>query len=712
MKIRKGTCPGGSVWAQMWPVHCRIPLTGAYDREGCGFAPCSIVLFCVNNQWVLQEKRIFAPLRYPVFRKKVVLSMAKSGAFPPETGLVNTLTAMHVRQLGMFMAAETKFIDMSNSVIRDRVEALLKWMKEEHFEAFIVPTIDPHNSEYTPVHWNVREWLTGFSGSAGTAVVCSGGEAALWTDSRYFLQAEEQLKDPPFVLMRDGLSGTSTVAEWLKGILPGGTVGYYGEMMTPELRNDLLSGLPDTFHCRTGETDPFRSIWADRPELPCAPLEIMPVSLAGTTAEEKLRHVFDVTHRECPYARYVMLNDLSEIAWALNLRGSDIEYNPVFMSYLIVGEHRALLCTDERRLTSEVKEYLDSIGVATACYYGWKDFMAEAGPEAVIALPATMNLSVISHCEACGVPYRMVPWHVPELRAVKTAEEQDGFRKAMERDGAAMVRFLRWLPEAVAKGGQTEYTIAEKLSELRTEESGFCGLSFATIAGYGPHGAIVHYEAAADSAAELRLEGLLLLDSGAQYDSGTTDITRTVALGPVTDEEKRVYTLVLKGHIALSRCRFPEGTTGIQLDLAARYAMWQEGYDFGHGTGHGVGHRLCVHEGPHQIRKNLRGCTVIPFRPGMTITNEPGIYVAGRFGVRIENTLLTVPAGTTDFGTFLAFEPLTLCPIDLKPVEISLLTAAERQWLNDYHATVRARLLPCLKDEADAEWLKTATLPI
>lgn len=599
------------------------------------------------------------------------------------------------------------------NTVATRVKQLQKWMEEERLDAFIVPTIDPHNSEYTPDHWKAREWLTGFDGSAGTAVVLAENGGALWTDSRYFLQAEEQLNGTPFELMRDGMPGTPSVAEWLRKNLPqGGNIGCYGEIMTQELADDLVGELGEEYQCVVTENDPFRAIWTDRPALPDEPLEIMPDETAGCSAADKLHRIFEAEHKHCPEAKYFLLNDLTEIAWALNLRGNDVMYNPVFVSYLMVGQSRSVLYTDEKRLSAEVKQHLFNAGVAVKRYKGWKNTIEDATEGEIFAFSRAMNLRVINHCKSCNVPFRFVEWEIPTLRAVKNAAEQEGFRRAMERDGVAMVKFLRWLDENVASGTLTEVGVDEKLTALRAEQPGFRGLSFATIAGYGPHGAIVHYEATKESAATLRPEGLLLLDSGAQYDCGTTDITRTIALGPVTDEERRVYTLVLKGHIGLSRCHFPEGSTGIQLDLAARYAMWQAGYDFGHGTGHGVGHRLCVHEGPQQIRKNLRGCTMIPFQAGMTITDEPGIYVAGRFGVRIENTLLAIPAQTTDFGTFLTFEPLTLCPIDLRPVDLTMMDPAERQWLNDYHATVRQRLMPLLSDAADKQWLENQTKEI
>lgn len=599
--------------------------------------------------------------------------------------------------------------DMKKDIIKKRLRSLRRWMAEEGYDAFVVPTVDPHDSEYTPEHWKAREWLTGFDGSAGTAVV-TNAEAALWTDSRYFLQAEQQLEDTTFCLMREGLDGTPSPGEWLSArFAESGRVGYYGGMMTTELSEALFGGLPAGCVLVCSDTDPFDCIWTDRPGLPVTDIVLHPESLAGISAAEKLRTVWQQAVRDCGEDAVVMLNDLSEIAWVLNLRAADIDYNPLFVSYLVIGRKRATLFTDERRVTPETREYLMQLGVRTARYKGWRHELEDMSPRDTVVFPRGMNLRVIDCCRRLGLRHVIADSPVPALRAVKTEAEQVGFRRAMERDGVAMVRFLRWLQEAVPQGRETELSIDRRLTAFRAEQAGFCGLSFATIAGYGPHGAIVHYEASGETAARLEPRGLLLLDSGAHYVDGTTDLTRTVALGPVTNEERRVYTLVLKGHIALSRCRFPEGTTGIQLDLAARYAMWREGYDFGHGTGHGVGSRLCVHEGPHQIRKNLRSCTSVPFRSGMVVTDEPGIYVTGRFGVRIENVLLVRPAVETDFGRFLEFEPLTLCPIDLSPVDFSLLTADECRWLDDYHRVVRQRLLPRLDDPADRDWLVWAT---
>lgn len=598
---------------------------------------------------------------------------------------------------------------MENHTISTRVEALRQWMERHGIGCFIVPSTDPHDSEYPPEHWKARQWLTGFDGSSGTALV-TPREALLWTDSRYFLQAEAQLAGTPFSLMREGQPGTPSVNRWLTAHADSlSAVGFVAATTTCALRDEWFAGVEAL--AAPCADDPFDCLWTDRPPIPAEPVSVQPLSLTGRTAADKLRELYAATAGGEAGGHVLLLNDLSEIAWALNLRGNDIPYNPLFVAYLLIGPGGATLFTDPRRLTPEARAHLDAAGVAVGPYDGWRDALSRLPRGTQIHLPLGMNLAV-TELFPSGEGLVVEPSPVPSRRAVKTAEEQEGFRRAMTRDGAALVSFLRWLDEAVPRGGVTELDVDRELTARRAAQPGYCGLSFATIAGYGPHGAIVHYEADTASAATLKPEGLLLLDSGAHYEDGTTDITRTLALGPVTDEERSVYTLVLKGHIGLSRCRFPEGTTGLELDLAARQDMWRAGYDFGHGTGHGVGSRLCVHEGPHQVRKDCRACTLVPFRAGMTITDEPGIYVTGRFGVRIENTLLTVPGPVTDFGRFLEFEPLTLCPIDLRPVDRSMLTAEETAWLNAYHATVRTRLMPLLADEADRRWLEAATQPL
>ena len=596
--------------------------------------------------------------------------------------------------------------------IAKRVEMLRDWMDDNELSAFIVPTIDPHDSEYLPDHWKAREWLTGFNGSAGIAIVTESA-AYLWTDSRYFLQAEEQLKDTPFLLMRDGEPGVPTADDWLSQNMDStDVIGYYGELMTDDMyqafSHDDVLDLEDV-----GE-DPFDSIWAGRPALPKGKVMMQPLAVAGVSTQEKLKTLRQwMGAQEVPFDAF-FFNDLSEIAWILNLRGEDVDFNPFFLSYLYVGDEECVLFVDKQKLSAEVKQYFDENKVRVRGYDEWGKELTEISSleDLYLGMPDSMARLVIDFINESEIDYDLVGSPVPMLRAIKNDAEKAGFRRAMEYDGVAMVKFLRWLDENIGKTPITEIGVDQKLTGFRAEQPGYCSLSFGTIAAYADHGAIVHYEAEPETDVALQPKGLLLLDSGAHYECGTTDITRTIALGELTEEERRVYTLVLKGHIGLARCRFPEGINGMQLDTAARYAMWQEGYDFGHGTGHGVGSRLGVHEGPHQIRKNNRGCTLVPFLAGMTITDEPGIYVIGRFGVRIENVLLTKESKQTDFGKFLDFETLTLCPYDMRPVVMSMLSPEEKLWINDYHAEVRRRLMPMLDDAADRLWLEEATKEI
>ena len=592
--------------------------------------------------------------------------------------------------------------------ISSRVAQIRHWLNLENVSAIIIPSTDPHNSEYTPARWKVREWATGFNGSAGTAVITKNS-AALWTDSRYFIQAAMQLEDTPYELMKEGVEGTPTILEWLEDELEEeDIVVFVGEMVSISQFEEWA--VTEKLTLQAIE-DPFDYLWRDRPALDNAPMRIQYEHLAGESVASKLERIRKAT--DMSEGTYLIMNDLSEIAWTLNLRGSDVVYNPVFLSYLLVYAKGAILFVDKRKLTPEVNEYLQQTGVKVRDYNGLKYFIADHNDNGQYYMfPQTINYDIVHYAERLGVDYDVVECPVEAIRMVKNPAEQEGFRRAMSNDGIAMVKFLRWLDENVAGGTLTELDAQEKLNALRAEHPEFRGLSFAPIVGYAANGAIVHREATAEDNSALLPQGLLLCDSGAHYRSGTTDITRTIALGPVTAEERKAYTLVLKGHIALSKCVFPEGTTGLQLDLAARYAMWQEGYDFGHGTGHGVGSRLCVHEGPHQIRKNVRPCTLVPFKAGMTITNEPGIYVEGKFGIRIENLLMVVEKEKTPYGNFLQFETLTLCPIDTRPIDFALLTEQEKKWLNDYHALVRRQLMPHLADAADQQWLEKVTAKV
>ena len=565
--------------------------------------------------------------------------------------------------------------------INTRIAAMRHWMEEHSTEAIVLPTMDPHNSEYVAAHWQTRQWFTGFTGSAGTALV-TPTEAFLWTDSRYWLQAEEQLAGTPFRLMREGKD--ESLASWLETHTIG-RIGFLEDMMVPSL-------FAEVFTKKTREratalpANTFDYLWPERPSLPFSKAEIMPDSLAGESAQDKIDRI--IKWLKANGRTELFMSELSEIAWTLNLRADDIPYNPFLISFLLLrsgGEHQ--LFVHRQQLESEVKDYLAALHISLSPYEEGlamqQQRMRDEEEESPVAL----------------------------FRATKNEVELDGFREAHRRDGVAMVSFLRKLHEARGKGW-TELTVDRELSALRAEQPGFRGLSFETIAACGPHGAIVHYEATEETSVPLADHGFLLLDSGAHYDCGTTDITRTIALGPLTDEERRVYTLVLRGHLQLQNLRFPEGTTGLQLDTAARAAMWREGYDFGHGTGHGVGHRLGVHEGPLQIRKNVRACTLLNIRARQVITDEPGIYVTGRFGVRIENMLVCKESGETDYGRFLCFEPLTLCPYDKHAIMPDMLSNEERLWLNSYHMRVRTILSPMLDDPADQAWLCQATEPI
>lgn len=589
--------------------------------------------------------------------------------------------------------------------ILNRVAALRGAMRREGLDAFIIPSTDPHAGEYIPEHWHCRQWISGFTGSAGTAVVTLN-EAALWTDSRYFLAAAEELSGTPFLLMKERVEGTPTIEEWLSSCLPSNAVvGLDGWVNSYEIAADLRSsGLQKGLKIRT-DFDAVSAVWTEnRPSLPSDKISIQPLAYAGISAHEKLSELRkELSRNGCDT---LLVTALDEIAWTLNLRGTDVHCNPVFVSYLLINGAHATLYVDPLKLTPEVEEYLQKEGVDFAPYGDVLGAVsALQSPRVWLASGTNIRMA-----EALGAGHivKKALSPVAGMKAVKNEAEIKGFRSAMERDGVALVKFLRWLKPAVEAGGQTEMSVDRKLTALRAEQPLYRDISFDTIAGYGPHGAIVHYEAAPETDAPLQPKGFLLLDSGAQYQDGTTDITRTLALGPVSDEERHVYTLVLKGHIALSRCRFPDATCGTQLDVCARYAMWQEALNFGHGTGHGVGSYLNVHEGPHQIRMNYMPA---PLHAGMTVTDEPGLYLSGKFGVRIENTLLVVPFRKSEFGSFLQFEPLTLCPIDTDPIEWSLLRADEVEWLNAYHAEVRRRLTPYFSDTEDLEWLNAATAP-
>ena len=592
------------------------------------------------------------------------------------------------------------------NIINQRLADLRELMQREHLAAFIFPSTDPHQGEYIPDHWKGREFISGFNGSAGTAVVTMTS-AALWTDSRYFLAAEEQLAGTEFQLMKLKIEGTPTISEWLGKELKdtqSPEVGIDGmvnsasaaKALIAELRNEGGITLRTNF-------DPLAQIWKQRPPIPTNPVELYPLEYAGESTQEKITRIRKALRDR--HADGMLMAALDDIAWTLNLRGTDVHCNPVFVSYLIISTKEVILYINKEKLTPEVSDYLKAEGIKVDDYtnvgQGLKDYFEYN----ILLDPDEVNYTL----------YKMVKREIIEaespvkrMKTIKNATEIEGFRRAMLKDGIALVKFLHWLKPAVETGGQTEISIDQKLTALRAEQPLYRDISFDTIAGYQAHGAIVHYEATPETDIPLKPEGFLLLDSGAQYLDGTTDVTRTIALGPVTEEQKKIYTLVLKGHIQIELCKFPSGSSGTQIDILARKDMWREGLNYLHGTGHGVGTYLNVHEGPHQFRMEWKPA---PLVSGMTITDEPGIYLAGKFGVRTENTLLIVPFKETEFGKFLQFESLTLCPIDTTPIVVEMLLPEERQWLNDYHQMVFNRLSPHLTPE-EQDWLRNATKPI
>ena len=591
--------------------------------------------------------------------------------------------------------------------INERVGRLRSWMKENGFTAFVFPSSDPHNSEYVADHWKSREWISGFSGSAGTAVVTLE-HAALWTDSRYFIAAEKELNGTDFQLMKLRVEGTPSVSQWLASELStyekavvglDGNVNSFAEVAAMEQELATKGNIT----VRT-DADPMAELWTDRPVIPDNMVSLHPLEYSGESTSSKVsrvrKHLLDCG------ADGLLVTALDEIAWVLNLRGSDVHCNPVFVSYLLISLENITLYINNVKLPEDVKTYLMSEHIDVQAY----DSVVE-GLRLYAGKSLLVDMSSTNYSLATAVPFEKVCSGVSpiaSMKAVKNKVEQDGFRAAMLRDGVAVVKFLAWLKSAVEAGGQTEISLDDRLTALRAEQPKFKGISFDTIVGYEAHGAIVHYEATPETDIPIQPHGLVLIDSGAQYLDGTTDITRTIALGELSEEQRRVYTLVLKGYIQLDRCCFPAGACGSQIDALARAPMWREGYNYMHGTGHGVGSYLNVHEGPHQIRMEWRPA---PLQAGMTVTNEPGIYLEGKFGVRIENTLLIVPAESTAFGDFLKFETLTLAPIDTAPIVLEMLSTEEREWLNNYHRRVYECLSPYLEGN-EKEWLRKATLPI
>lgn len=593
------------------------------------------------------------------------------------------------------------------NVINDRLASLREVMRREHLAAFIFPSTDAHQSEYVAAYWQGREWISGFNGSAGTVVVTLTS-AALWTDSRYFLAAEEQLKGTEYQLMKLKVEGTPTIAQWLAQEL--------ADVESPEVGID---GMVNSYHSATAlisdlrklggisvrtNFDPLSIVWKNRPAIPQNPVEIQPMEYAGESVSSKITRIRKAL-REL-HADGMLVSALDDIAWTLNLRGTDVHCNPVFVSYLLISSDEVKLFVDEEKVSAEVRSYLQENGISLYIYNKVEEALRNYSEYNILLDGDETSYYLWKTVKCQEIVAATSP--IPAMKAVKNATEIQGYRNAMLRDGVAMVKFLMWLKPAVEAGGQTEISIDKKLTSLRAEQPLFRDISFDTIAGYATHGAIVHYEATPETDIPLKPEGLILIDSGAQYQDATTDITRTIALGPVTEEMKHIYTLVLKAHIQLELVKFPDGASGTQLDAVGRECMWREGLNFLHGTGHGVGSYLNVHEGPHQIRMEWMPA---PLRAGMTLTDEPGLYLAGKFGVRTENTVLITDYKKTEFGKFLQIEPLTLCPIDTTPIDTNIMLPEEIDWLNQYHQKVYEKLAPYLS-ETEKKWLRNATKAI
>ena len=594
---------------------------------------------------------------------------------------------------------------MDNSTIQSRVEKLRDFMRADNIDAFIVVSSDPHSSEYVADCWKSREWISGFDGSAGTAVI-TADKALLWTDSRYWLAAEKSLEGTGFELMKDGAADTPSITAWLSANLAeGARVGVDGCVCSIAETKAWGNELSAAGIALEATTDPFATIWENRPELPMGQVFQLPLAFCGESSRDKLARLRQALASQG--ADGIILTMLDEVAWITNMRGADVDYNPVFVAYMLVTANAATLFIEGEKVSPDMRKYLAGEGVSLAEYGDVWQTLREFEGASLMMQPNRCNRAVLENLNtACYPLFNDSP--VALMKAVKNDVEIAGFKQAMLSEGVAMVRLLRFLKPAVEQGGLTELDVDRMLTLLRSKDENFRGLSFATIAAYGANAAVVHYEPTPTENAELAPRGFLLLDCGGQYLGGTTDVTRTIPLGELTDEEREDYTRVLKGHISLAMAKFPKGTCGTQLDVLARQWLWRAGENYLHGTGHGVGHFLNVHEGPHQIRMNNMPTHL---QPGMTVTNEPGLYKAGRFGIRIENTMLVKHYCESEFGTFYELEPLTLCPIDTTPVVPEILGADAIAYLNAYNAMVCDVLTPHLNDE-ESRYLAEITRPI
>ena len=596
---------------------------------------------------------------------------------------------------------------MKRNEIPERVSAIRQFMEEKQLDLFIVPSTDAHLSEYPPKHWESRKWISGFTGSAGTAVVTKD-KAGVWTDSRYFLQAADELKDTGFELFKMGQPGTPDMTDWvIEQAGNGGTVGIDGLVYAASDAKTLKAKLDAKGIRLETSLDPFAAIWKDRPEIPRNKAFTLPDTVAGESVTNKIKRINAELKKVD--ADGLIIVTLDAVAWTFNLRGNDVDYNPVTVAYAYVSEKETVLFIDPEKLTDEIAEAYKKQGIKITDYNDIFEYVAGLPENATVCITGSkINYRLLQTIPAsCKIVD--IPSPVDLMKSVKNATELKGFRNAMIKDGVALVKFYMWLEKAVPAGEVTEVTVEEKLCEYRSQQDLFVGESFGTIAGYAGNGAVIHYHASPETCLQVQPEGIVLIDSGAQYKDGTTDITRTVTVGKLSRQMKKDYTLVLKGHIALATAIFPEGTRGSQLDILARKALWENELTYWHGTGHGIGHFLNVHEGPQNIRLEENPTQL---KPGMVTSNEPGVYRANQYGIRIENLIVTQEyKKTKEFGTFYNFETITLCPIDTRPIVKKLLTKQEIKWLNNYHKMVFRKLKKYLNKE-ETVWLKRKTKAI
>lgn len=591
--------------------------------------------------------------------------------------------------------------------VNEKIAKVRELMEHRNLDALVVLTEDPHGSEYPAKYWKFREFLTGFNGSAGTLVI-TAKHACLWTDSRYYIQAEKQLRNTNIELFKFGLPNIPDYATYLTDVLPSdSTVGVDGFTIPFEACRNLKKKLSDFGIKIDYRVDIIDEIFAPREQLPTDEVIEVDPSIAGLTRTQKIDNLRQLMNKN--NITHYIVTALDDVAWICNLRGNDVEYNPVFYAYMVISQDDVNLYIDPHKITAAISHRLNEDGFKLSLYDHLEKNLGNlpAGTR-VFFDPNTTNTRIV---QALPKYVQRIEGksYIELMKSQKSPDEINHIYASMIRDGVALVKFTNWLENTVGKERLTEIDVANKLRDYRSQNNLFISESFEAISAYGSNAAIVHYAPSMEGCAELKPEGLLLLDTGAQYADGTTDITRTIALGPVSEQAKKDYTLVLKGHIALATAIFPEGTRGVQLDILARQALWQAGEDYGHGTGHGVGYCLNVHEGPQRIAKNDNG---VALRAGMVTSNEPGVYREGKHGIRIENLVACEPAFETEFGKFLKFRTITLCPIDTRPIKVDLLTENEKAWLNNYHSMVKATLIDLLDDESDKQWLIKATQEI